>query len=159
MFNGRVWPDFIGMSEHGPPFVKLELLEPERPVQAAGLRITPLAVDHVVPTLGFLVESNGVMVAIPSDTGPTDAIWREAGASPHLKAVFLEASFPNAMSELASISGHLTPATFAAEARKLARPSTVRRGAYQAAVLRTGCGRAERARHARAANRPAGRDL
>jgi cAMP phosphodiesterase len=119
VFNGRVWPDFIGMSEKGTPFVKLESLEPGRPVHAAGLRLTPVAVDHVVPTIGFLVEAPGVMVAIPSDTGPTDSFWREAGASPNLKAVFLEASFPNAMSELAVASKHLTPAMFAAEARKL----------------------------------------
>jgi cAMP phosphodiesterase len=122
VFNDRVWPDFIGMSEQGTPFVKLETLEPGRLVQAAGLRITPVAVDHVVPTLGFLVESAGAMVAIPSDTRPTDSFWREAGASPCLKAVFLEASFPNAMSELAILSGHLTPAMFAAEARKLPGP-------------------------------------
>ena len=36
--------------------------------------------------------------------------------------MFLEASVPNAMSELAVLSGHLTPALFAAEARKLPRP-------------------------------------
>ena len=124
VFNDRVWPDFIGMSENGPPFVKLATLEPGRPVQAAGLRVTPVAVDHVVPTLGLLVESPDVMVAIPSDTGPTETFWREAASSPNLKAVFLEASFPNAMSEVATVSKHLTPAMFAAQARKLARPVT-----------------------------------
>ena len=76
VFNNRVWSDFIGMSESGVPFVKLEPLEPGRPVEAAGLRFTPIAVDHVVPTLGFLVEGPEVMVAIPSDTRATDAIWR-----------------------------------------------------------------------------------
>jgi len=121
VFNDRVWPDFISMSEKGMPFVKLESLEPGRPVRAAGLRLIPLAVDHVVPTLGFLVEAPGVTVAIPSDTGPTDSFWRAAGEAPDLKAVFLEASFPNAMSELALASKHLTPAMFAAEARKLGR--------------------------------------
>jgi len=121
LFNDRVWPDFIGMSERGIPFVKLETLEPGRPVEVAGLRLTPIAVDHVVPTLGFLVEAPGVTVATPSDTGPTEEFWRAAGAAADLKAVFLEASFPDAMSDLAVISKHLTPAMFAAEARKLSR--------------------------------------
>ena len=85
VFNDRVWPDFIGMSEKGIPFVKLETLEPGRPVEAAGLRLTPMAVDHVVPTLGFLVEAPGVTVAIPSDTGPTDSFWRRPAQSPHLE--------------------------------------------------------------------------
>ncbi len=122
IFNDRVWPDFIGMSERGLPFVKVELLVPGRPVEAGGLRLTPIAVDHVVPTLGFLVEAPGATVAIPSDTGPTDAFWRAARAAADLKAVFLEASFPDAMSELALTSRHLTPAMFAAEARKLSCP-------------------------------------
>lgn len=121
VFNDRVWPDLIGMSEKGNAFVKLETLEPGRPVEAAGLRLTPVAVDHVVPTLGFLVESAGATVAIPSDTGPTDFFWREAGAAPNLKAVFLEASFPNALSELAVLSKHMTPAMFSAQACKLPR--------------------------------------
>jgi ribonuclease BN (tRNA processing enzyme) len=120
VFNERVWPDFIGMSEKGLPFVKVELLEPGRPVELDGLRLHPIEVDHVVPTLGFLVESPGATVAIPSDTGPTEAFWRSANAAPDLKGVFLEASFPNAMEWLAVASKHLTPAMFAAETRKIA---------------------------------------
>ena len=67
------------MSENGLPFVKVELLEAWRPVEVCGLRLTPIPVDHVVPTLGFLVEAPGVTVAIPSDTGPTEEFWRAAG--------------------------------------------------------------------------------
>jgi ribonuclease BN (tRNA processing enzyme) len=119
IFNGRVWPDFFSMSEAGMPFVEVKVLEPGRQVDVAGARFTPIAVDHVVPTLGFLVESNGTTVAIPSDTGPTESFWRAAGAAANLKGVFLEASFPNAMSALAVASKHLTPAMFAAEAGKL----------------------------------------
>ena len=92
---------------------------PGRSVEAAGLRLTPIAVDHVVPTLGFLVEAPGVTVAIPSDTGPTESFWRAASLAANLKAVFLEASFPDVMSDLALRSKHLTPAMFAAETRKL----------------------------------------
>jgi ribonuclease BN (tRNA processing enzyme) len=122
VFNDRVWPDFIGMSERGLPFVKVDVLEAGRAVEVAGLRLTPIEVDHVVPTLGFLVESPDVAVAIPSDTGPTELFWRAAGAVANLKAVFLEASFPNAMADLAAISKHLTPALFAGEVHKLSRP-------------------------------------
>jgi ribonuclease BN (tRNA processing enzyme) len=124
VFNDRIWPDFIQMSEKGHPFVKVELLEAWRPVEVSGLRLTPIPVDHVVPTFGFLVEAPGVTVAIPSDTGPTEEFWRAAAAAPDLKAVFLEASFPDAMHELAKVSKHLTPSMFAVEARKLARSAT-----------------------------------
>ncbi|HKI16603.1 MAG TPA: 3',5'-cyclic-nucleotide phosphodiesterase, partial [Isosphaeraceae bacterium] len=124
VFNDRVWPDFLRMSENGMPFVKIELLEAGRPVEVAGLRFTPIPVDHAVPTLGFLVEAPGVAVAIPSDTGPTTTFWQLAGEAANLKAVFLDASFPDAMENLALTSKHLTPKLFAAEAAKLARAVT-----------------------------------
>ena len=38
-----------------------------------------------------------------------------------LKAVFLEASFPHSLADLATITGHLSTATFAAEIGKLPR--------------------------------------
>jgi cAMP phosphodiesterase len=125
VFNDRVWPDFIGMSEKGLPFVKVEIIEPGRPVEVDGLRLHPVPVDHVVPTLGFLVEAPGVTVAIPSDTGPTESFWHAAAAIPNLKAVFLEASFPNAMESLALVSKHLTPTMFAAEIRKIHREASI----------------------------------
>ncbi len=121
VFNDRLWPDFLRMSENGLPFLKVEVLEPGRAVEVAGLRLTPIPVDHVVPTLGFLVEAPGVAVAIPSDTGPTTSFWRIASQAADLKAVFLDASFPDAMESLALVSKHLTPRMFAAEAAKLAR--------------------------------------
>ncbi len=121
IFNGRAWPDFIGMSESGVPFVKVEVLEPGHEVDLGSLNLTPIAVDHVVPTLGFLVNDVGVTVAIPSDTGPTELFWRTAAAAPDLKGVFLEVSFPDDMAGLAQLSKHLTPSAFAGEIRKLAR--------------------------------------
>jgi ribonuclease BN (tRNA processing enzyme) len=125
VFNDRVWPDFIAMSEKGLPFVRVEELKPGNPVEVAGLRLMPIAVDHVVPTFGFLVEAAGVTVAIPSDTGPTESFWRAASEAANLKAVFLEASFPNSMANLAVVSKHLTPSMFDGEIRKLARPVTL----------------------------------
>ena len=60
VFNDRIWPDFIKMSKHGLPFLKVETIEARRPVEVCGLRLTPIPVDHVVPTFGFLVEAPGV---------------------------------------------------------------------------------------------------
>jgi cAMP phosphodiesterase len=125
VFNDRVWPDFIGLSRHAmkhAPFLKLVTLEPGRPVVIEGLTFTPVPVDHLVPTLGFIVEDETAAVVIASDTGPTEEIWRRANALPHLKGVFLEACFPNAMDWLAKASKHHTPASWGAEVRKLQKP-------------------------------------
>jgi ribonuclease BN (tRNA processing enzyme) len=125
MFNGRTWPDFVALSEGDVRLLRLERLEPGEPVEIDGLKITPIPVNHVVPTLGFLIEDDHSTVVIASDTAPTDLLWRRANEAPRLDAVFLEAAFPNAMASLANISKHLTPDLFGHEIGKLNRPTTV----------------------------------
>jgi ribonuclease BN (tRNA processing enzyme) len=122
IFNGRIWPDFIGMSATtGPVFLKINELRSGETIELQGLRITPVAVDHLVPTLGFVIDDGVSCVVVASDTGPTEEIWKVAHATTRLRAVFLEAAFPNSMTGLANISKHLTPAMFGEEARKLDR--------------------------------------
>jgi ribonuclease BN (tRNA processing enzyme) len=122
VFNDRLWPDFIRISAEGVPYLKVRTLYPGRPVEVDGLRLTPVEVNHVVPTMGFLVEDAGSAVIFSSDTGPTEAIWELANRAPNLKAVFLEVTFPDAQAWLADVSKHLTPAQFGREARKVQRP-------------------------------------
>lgn len=126
LFNDRVWPDFIALSKGRAPFLRLERLEPGRPVEVEGLKITPIDVDHIVPTVGFLVEEeDGRAVLISSDTGPTEEIWRRGRAVADLRAVFLEVTFPDELAWLAEVSKHLTPSMFAQELAKLGRPVEV----------------------------------
>jgi ribonuclease BN (tRNA processing enzyme) len=125
VFNDRVWPNMLQLSPPQAPFLKMAVLEAEKTIALEGLRITPIPVDHVVPTFGFLIEEEGAAVLIVGDTGPTEAIWQRANRTPNLKAVFLEATFPNSMAPLADVSKHLTPALFAREIGKLERPVQV----------------------------------
>jgi cAMP phosphodiesterase len=68
-----------------------------------------------------LVEDESAAVLFTSDTYTTDEIWKAAGATRNLKAVFVDVSFPNAMGELAEVSKHLTPELLAGELKKLDR--------------------------------------
>jgi cAMP phosphodiesterase len=121
VFNGRVWPDFFSLSRPEDPFLTTAALEPFVPVRRAGLTLTPVPVSHGIETLGLVVDDGSVAVAFPSDTGPTEELWRHLANVPNLKAVFLEVSFPNSQAELARLTGHQCPQTFAAEIRKLPR--------------------------------------
>jgi ribonuclease BN (tRNA processing enzyme) len=125
VFNNRVWPDFIALSQGERAFLKLVPFEPGETMELDGLRITAVALDHVVPTVGFLVSDGRATVAYVTDTGPTEEIWRRCNAAADLRAVFLETTFPNELAWLANVSKHLTPATFAAEVAKLSRPVRV----------------------------------
>ena len=54
----------------GTPFVVLRKIESGQSVEVESLRITAVAVNHVVPTLGFIIEDRSAAVVIPSDTRP-----------------------------------------------------------------------------------------
>ncbi len=119
LFNGRIWPDFIGMSTPESPFLKLKVFRPGEPVEVSGLRVTAVDVDHLVPTVGVVIEGPGASVIISGDTGPTTQLWDVANSLPNLKAVFLESAFPDELEWLADVSKHLTPGLFAGEMRKI----------------------------------------
>ena len=121
MFNGRVWPDFIDLSRPSDAFVRTTAIEPLRPITRAGLTVTPVPVSHGVDTTGLIVDDGRTAVAFPSDTGPTACFWEHLASLDRLDAVFLEASFPRSLADLATVTGHLSTATFADEIEKLPR--------------------------------------
>ena len=53
------------------------------------------------------------------DSGPTDRLWEVAHRTPDLRAVFLEACFPNSLTRLAQVSLHLMPEMFSREVAKM----------------------------------------
>lgn len=86
-----------------------------------GLEVTPIAVNHLVPTVGFVISDGDSCFLYSGDTYQTDALWDVASRLPSLKAAFIETSFPNDMAELAAQTKHLTPLLLAEELRKLNR--------------------------------------
>jgi ribonuclease BN (tRNA processing enzyme) len=120
IFNGRVWPNFLELTHENGRFVNLATIADSERIEVAGVRITPISVNHVVPTFGFILEDETSAVVITSDTGPTELIWERARGTPNLKAVFLECTFPNDMAALAERTKHLTPIGFLGEMQKLA---------------------------------------
>jgi ribonuclease BN (tRNA processing enzyme) len=123
LFNDRMWPDFIRISTQRPPYLRLQEVRAGETLTVDGLQVTPVPVNHTVPTFGYLIADQQATVAIVSDTGPTEAIWERANEYANLKAVFLEATMPNALTWLADLAKHLTPSQFARETQKLKRPA------------------------------------
>lgn len=121
IFNDEVYPDFLRLPDPANPvFTRQNLVANEETV-IAGYGITPIPVNHLVPTVGFLIRKAGTTVLYSGDTFLTDAIWTRAASEPTLKAVFIEASFPDEMEDLARVSKHLTPSLVAKELDKLGR--------------------------------------
>ena len=121
VFNNRVWPDFRAIPTAENPVIAFEEMPVRQPVTCQGYRIRAIPVHHPVYSVGYIFESKSGAVAFSGDTGPTDELWRVLNATPNLKALFLEVSFPSHMQWLADVSGHLTPRTVVTELEKLDR--------------------------------------
>jgi ribonuclease BN (tRNA processing enzyme) len=121
LFNDASWPDFTRLPNHLLPAIQFQEIEKEVPLTLHGVRFTPIAVDHLVPTVGFLIEQGNSAVLWSSDTGPTERLWEIANRTPNLKAVCIEVSFDNSMQRIADVSMHLTPRTLGVELGKLER--------------------------------------
>ncbi|MEA2695538.1 MAG: hypothetical protein QOJ16_4925 [Acidobacteriota bacterium] len=119
LFNNATWPDFTRLPNHLLPAMRFTEFQSEAPLTIDGVTFTPIPVDHLVPTHGFLIEQDGVAVLWSSDTGPTQRLWEVANRTPNLKAVCIETSFDDSLQEVADISLHLTPRTLEIELRKL----------------------------------------
>ena len=121
LFNNAAWPDFTRLPNNLLPSIRFHEIEDEVPFEVEGLRFTPIPVDHLVPTFGFLIEQDGNALLWSSDTGPTTRLWEVANQTKHLRTALVETSFDNALQHIADISFHLTPRTLAGEIAKLER--------------------------------------
>ena len=125
LFNDVIWPDLVRIGAVGTKFFEWETLVPGQPVVTGDLTVTPLELRHVIPTLGFLVESPTAAVALISDTAALDDVWDRLREVPRLERVVLECSFPESMRWLADKSMHLTPRDVADQLTRLGRPVSV----------------------------------
>jgi ribonuclease BN (tRNA processing enzyme) len=122
IFNGEVYPDFFRIPDDRNPVLRAQPLHAGHETMVEGLDVTPIPVNHLVPTAGYLINDHGRAILFSGDTYETDAIWDAAARLPSLAAVFVETSFPDGMLDLARTSKHLTPALMAKELHKLNRP-------------------------------------
>jgi len=119
LFNDSIWPDLSRVPNHLLPVVNFHELREGSPTVIEGVTFTPIAVDHTVPTFGFLIEQNGTAMIWSSDTGPTVRLWEVANFTQNLSALFIETSFDNSQQKLAEVSCHLTPSMLRSELQKL----------------------------------------
>jgi ribonuclease BN (tRNA processing enzyme) len=119
VFNDTTWPDFTRFPSVARPTIRYRPLAEGRAFAAGSLTITPYAVNHVVPTFGYVVTAGGRSVVFSGDTGPTERLWVAARRARQVRAIFLECSFSDREEALAADSQHLTPRLVAQELPKL----------------------------------------
>lgn len=142
VFNDQIWPNFekVPLPNGKGPALEFHSLQPGKCIAVPGLRITPIPVNHTVPTMGLLLEEDGAAAIYTSDTYVTDELWEIANRTEHLKAIFVDVSFPNELETLAAASKHLTPRSLVSELVKLKREAEIQcvhlKAGYRDEVLR-----------------------
>jgi ribonuclease BN (tRNA processing enzyme) len=119
IFNGTVYPPFHKFSNERTRVMEFVPFRTGEEFRVAHLTVTAVAVQHIVPTVGMVFTDGRTNVAFSSDTSATEEFWHLVNRLPRVDALLIEASFPNSLSKLAEVSGHLTPEALRQELGKL----------------------------------------
>ena len=125
IFNSSIWPDFTLMPYPDNPILNLIKLRVGKPIEVNNYVITPYAVNHAVPAVGYLVENKNRRLFYTGDMAPSSNTWENIGKK-KIHCLIIDVSFPNNMEERAIRSGHLTSNLLEKELMKMhCRPGKV----------------------------------
>jgi len=119
IFNWKVWPDFNCIPDETQPILRYDEVTLGEFVELNGRKITPLPANHVVPAVGYHVDSGENSFVFTGDTTVCDALWIEVNKITNLKYLIIETAFSNCEYELAKLSKHLCPSMLVIELGKL----------------------------------------
>ncbi|MDP2240182.1 MAG: 3',5'-cyclic-nucleotide phosphodiesterase [Burkholderiales bacterium] len=125
LFNWKLWPDFTEIPDAKNPVLKFETITLGKTVDLKGRKITALPANHVVPAVGFQLDSGRASLVFSGDTTTNDALWREVNRIDNLRYLIIETAFCNREKDLAVASKHLCPSLLAEELAKLERPAEI----------------------------------
>ena len=121
IFNWSIWPDFTQIPLPERPFVQYKPVQVGQTIELGSRRITVLPANHVVPAVGYQLDSGRASLVFTGDTTTNDPLWKIVNKIPNLKHLIIETAFCNRERELAIVSKHLCPSMLAEELAKLER--------------------------------------
>jgi ribonuclease BN (tRNA processing enzyme) len=119
IFNWEIWPDFSAIPNMHQPVMRYAELKLGEVVVVGGRSLTALPVNHVVPAVGFKIDSGVSSLVFSGDTTTCDVFWQSVNSIQNLKYLIIETAFCDAEKELAILSKHLCPSLLAEELLKL----------------------------------------
>jgi ribonuclease BN (tRNA processing enzyme) len=118
IFNWRIWPDFTRIPNPERPYLRFESMTTGTQISLAGRTFMPIPANHVVPTVGYLIDSGQNSLIFSGDTAPNDPLWRIANQCGNLRYLLIESAFANRDRSIAEASKHLCPDQLALELKK-----------------------------------------
>ncbi len=122
IFNWSIWPDFTQIPTPDKPFLHYAPIEVGQAMSLGnGRKVTPLPANHVVPAVGYQLDSGKGSLVFTGDTTTNDPLWGIVNKIANLKQLIIECAFCNREKNLAIMSKHLCPSMLAEELAKLER--------------------------------------
>jgi cAMP phosphodiesterase len=125
LFNWKLWPDFTQIPDPARPFLRYQPISMGVTVSIGERKLTPLPANHVVPAVGFRIDSGRASLVFSGDTTTNDALWREVNKIDNLHYLLIETAFCNREKDLAVASKHLCPSLLTDELEKLTRKADI----------------------------------
>jgi len=119
IFNWLIWPDFNQIPDANSPFLLYHEIIVGAAVSVNHKTITALPANHVVPAVGYQIDSGKNSLVFTGDTAGDQDFWQVVNQINNLKYLIIETAFGNQEAELARLSKHLCPSTLAEELTQL----------------------------------------
>lgn len=119
IFNWHIWPDFSCIPDATHPYMRYEPITIGETIVLGSRRITPLPAFHIVPAVGFQLDSGQSSLVFTGDTTADDALWQVINRIANLRYLIIESAFSNTGQDIAIRSGHFHPAMLVNELNKL----------------------------------------
>ncbi len=125
LFNWKLWPDFTRIPNREQPYMRFQSLRVGEQVTLGERSIRPIPANHVVPAVGYHLDSGEGSLVFSGDTTINDALWEAVNRIDNLRYLIIETAFPDQEEALAQASKHLCPRWLSAELTKLRQPAQV----------------------------------
>ncbi|MDZ4201611.1 MAG: 3',5'-cyclic-nucleotide phosphodiesterase [Gallionella sp.] len=125
IFNWKIWPDFSEIPNPQRPFMRYQPILVGETISLGGRKITAIPANHVVPAVGYHLDSGKASLVFSGDTTSNDALWKVVNQIDNLRYLLIETAFSNNEKELAILSKHLCPSLLEKELKKLKRSAEV----------------------------------
>lgn len=125
VFNWKIWPDFCEIPSVQRPYMRYQVIRLGVPTVLDGRKITSIPANHVVPAVGYHLDSGAASLIFSGDTTSNDPLWDVVNKIGNLRYLIIETAFSNSERELALVSKHLCPSMLAVELTKLKREADI----------------------------------
>ncbi len=110
IFNWKIWPDFTMIPSGANPCLSYHPIKEYESINIGkGRRIQALPALHVVPTVGYHIDSGHGSFVFSGDSTSCPEFWEEVSQIKNLKYLAIETAFSNAEAEISRLSKHFYP--------------------------------------------------